>query len=167
MRAFTKSLLFASTALAAVHTVDVGEDGLKFDPQTLTAAKGDIVIFTFYPSHDVAQASFSDPCKPSSNGFYGGPFGQTDNGKKKFVYTVNSTDPIYYYCSVQKHCQSGMVGGINVPSDGDNIQKFADAAKSVSKSDTPQGVSGGQLLEDEQIASITATAGGSATPSAR
>jgi hypothetical protein len=76
---------------------------------------------------------------------------------------VTSSDAIYYYCSVQKHCQSGMVGGVNIPSSGDTIDAYASAAKNVGQSETPQNASGGELLEDEQISSLTA--GASATSS--
>lgn len=62
---------------------------------------------------------------------YSGPYSGTDGGAKKFVVNVTSNDPVYYFCSVQRHCQyvsppdlqvsvidifrSGMVGGINIP----------------------------------------------------
>ena len=36
---------------------------------------------------------------------YSGPYSDTDNGAKKFVVNVTSNDPVYYYCSVQKHCE--------------------------------------------------------------
>jgi plastocyanin len=57
-----------TTALAAVHTVEVGEDGLVFNPQTVTADPGDMVVFKFYPSHNVVQGSFSSPCQSSDSG---------------------------------------------------------------------------------------------------
>lgn len=114
----SKALLLLTsftTALAEVHTVDVGEDGLKFTPQVIQAQTGDQVIFHLYPSHNVVEGNFNTPCMPSDDGFYSGPFSDTDNGKKKFVVNVTTNNAIYYYCSVQTHCQSGMVGGINVP----------------------------------------------------
>src|ERR1700743_2378855 len=107
-------LQFVPAALAAVHTVDVGEDGLAFDPKTLTAAVGDKVIFTLYPQHNVAQSSFDKPCA-NDGGFYSGSYPSASNGAMRFVLTINDTNPIYYYCSLPTHCQSGMVGGINVP----------------------------------------------------
>ena len=114
MHTFTV-LASLSLVYAATHEIDVGESGLTFDPQTFTAQPGDTLIFHLYPSHDVVQGDFSSPCTPSSNGFYSGPFSQTDNGKKRFVVTVNSSDAMYWYCSVPQHCQGGMVGGINLP----------------------------------------------------
>jgi len=41
--------LFAVAAFGAIVSVDVGEDGLTYDPDTITAAVGDQVQFTFYP----------------------------------------------------------------------------------------------------------------------
>lgn len=115
--AFTSFLTLAN---AAVHTVDVGQSGLTFSPQTLNPAVGDTVVFRLYPQHDVASGSFSSPCQPGVGGgsnasFYSGPFSSTDNVAKRFVVTVASTQPVYYYCSVSRHCQQGMVGGWNLP----------------------------------------------------
>jgi len=109
------SLTLASLSLGAEHEIEVGEEGLTFTPRTVTAKQGDIIVFKLYPGHDVVQSSFSSPCQPSSNGFFSGSYSDTNNGELKFVVQVNGTDPIYFYCSVASHCQSGMVGGINVP----------------------------------------------------
>jgi plastocyanin len=64
----------------AVHTVDVGEHGLTFDPDTLTVSPGSKVEFHFYPSsHSVAQAAFSKPCHPlNESSFYSGTIPATD-----------------------------------------------------------------------------------------
>lgn len=63
-----------TSATSSVHTIDVGEDGLTFNPASLTVAPGDKVEFHFYsPEHSVAQASFANPCQPiGSGGFYSG-----------------------------------------------------------------------------------------------
>lgn len=54
---------------ATVHKVDVGNGGLIFNPNSVTAAVGDMVEFTFYPmNHSIAQSSFSAPCVPLSSG---------------------------------------------------------------------------------------------------
>ncbi|KAF2763356.1 hypothetical protein EJ05DRAFT_472263 [Pseudovirgaria hyperparasitica] len=108
--------------LAELHDVTVGDDRqLQFDPQVVTAAVGDQVRFTFYPDHDVAQGAFSSPCTPSDGGFYSGRLNFTDNtnldaeATQQFTIDVTNTDPIWYYCTTAQHCQSGMVGGINIP----------------------------------------------------
>lgn len=48
-----------------------------------------------------------------------------------------------------------MVGAWNAPSSGNTINAYADAAKNVSQSSAPSSIKGGELLEDEQIASLT------------
>jgi hypothetical protein len=76
----SKLVFLASLANAAVHTIDVGEGGLTFNPQTVEAASGDTLIFHLYPQHDVVQGTFGSPCTASSGGFYSGPFSSTDSG---------------------------------------------------------------------------------------
>ncbi|KAF1997513.1 hypothetical protein P154DRAFT_524714 [Amniculicola lignicola CBS 123094] len=161
---FKYLLLAASPVLAAVHTVDVGEKGLTFNPKTITAVEGDLVIFHLFPVHDVAQGAFDSPCIPSDTGFYSGTYSNSDNGKKKFVVNVTSSDPIYFYCAVQRHCQNGMVGGINLPSSGDTVDAYASAAAEAEVARAPAQVRGGQLLEDAAVASLTAAAGPSSSP---
>ncbi|KAJ4400962.1 hypothetical protein N0V91_008341 [Didymella pomorum] len=104
-----------SLAAAAVHTVQVGESGLVFVPQTVSAVQGDTVVFELFPGHNVVEGEFDSPCQTDDDDFYSGPYSGTDSGAKKFVVNVTSNDPVYYFCSVQRHCQSGMVGGINIP----------------------------------------------------
>jgi plastocyanin len=63
----------ASTAsaspVAGVQVVTVGQNGLSFTPDSLTATVGSFVEFHFFPpTHSVAQTSFSSPCSPPSNG---------------------------------------------------------------------------------------------------
>ncbi|KAF1960017.1 hypothetical protein CC80DRAFT_489265 [Byssothecium circinans] len=166
---FLKALtpLLASTALAAIHTVDVGNGGFTFNPQTLTPAVGDTVIFKLFPQHNVVSGPFSSPCQQGNGGngsFFSGPFNATNNGAKKFVVNVTSSQPVYYYCAVQRHCQNGMVGGWNLPSSGNDIQAYRSAAANVANASTPSALVGGQLLDDSQLASVTASASGSSTP---
>jgi plastocyanin len=70
------SMTSTTSAASGVHTIDVGEDGLTFNPASLTVAPGDKVEFHFYPpDHSVVQASFANPCQPiSSGGFFSGFF---------------------------------------------------------------------------------------------
>ncbi|KAF3392668.1 hypothetical protein F1880_008576 [Penicillium rolfsii] len=151
MHLLTTALLFFSFPLihaqdGNVHTVDVGEDGLTFNPASLTAAPGDKVEFHFYPpEHNVVRASFANPCQPiSSGGFFSGSFRTSGESKTVFTLTVNSTDPIWYYCGVQGHCQAGMVGVINPPSSGqDTLDSFKSAAANAQDSTVPANVFGG------------------------
>jgi len=106
-----------SCASAATIDIDVGEHSLSFSPNSTTAAKGDTVVFHFYPGkHSVAESSFDSPCAPLANGFYSG-YLDSNSGESEttFVVTVNDTNPIWFYCSQGNHCQNGMVGVINPP----------------------------------------------------
>ncbi|KAJ8116846.1 hypothetical protein OPT61_g1819 [Boeremia exigua] len=155
--------LLVPLASAAVHTVQVGSSGLSFVPQTISAVEGDTVIFELFAAHDVVTGDFDSPCQTDDDDddFFSGPYSDTNNGARKFVVNVTTNDPIYYYCSVQRHCQSGMVGGINIPNSGsETIQAYRQAAANVQQqAETPNQLRGGQLLDDAQIASLTSSAG--------
>ncbi|KAH6639820.1 hypothetical protein C7974DRAFT_139282 [Boeremia exigua] len=154
-------------ASAAVHTVQVGQSGLDFVPRTISAVEGDTVIFELFSAHDVVEGDFDSPCQTDDDDFYSGPYSDTDNGARKFVVNVTSNDPIYYYCSVQRHCQSGMVGGINIPNSGsETIDAYSQAAANVQQAETPNQLRGGQLLDDAQLASLTSSSSASASASA-
>lgn len=77
-----------TSAASGVHTIDVGEDGLTFNPASLTVAPGDKVEFHFYPpDHSVVQASFANPCQPiSSGGFYSGAFKTSEESVSLSIY---------------------------------------------------------------------------------
>lgn len=54
---------FVTLASAAVHTVQVGQSGLVFEPQTISAAQGDTVVFELFPGHNVVEGEFDSPCQ--------------------------------------------------------------------------------------------------------
>jgi hypothetical protein len=60
-----------------------------------------------------------------------------------FKVVVNSTDPIYYYCSVGAHCANGMVAAVN-PSEENTVAAFKAAAKGKT-SVRPVGIFGGEF----------------------
>lgn len=153
-----------TSAASGVHTVDVGEDGLAFNPSSLTVAMGDKVEFHFFPpDHSVVQGSFANPCQPSSGGFFSGFFPTTAESKTVFTVTVNNTDPIWFYCGVQGHCQAGMVGVINPPSSGqDTLDAFKSAAAKTTNSNVPAHVAGG-VFGTESSENSNNTTSGSAT----
>ncbi|KAE8381337.1 Cupredoxin [Aspergillus bertholletiae] len=148
-----------SSAAGAVHTVDVGEDGFVFDPDTLTVSPGGKVEFHFYPgNHSVAQASFSNPCHPlsASSIFSGFMTGSNGRPQQIFTLTVNDTNPIWYYCGQIGHCQAGMVGVINPPGNGsDTLAAFKSAASNASGSTVPDTIHGG--IAGESSNSTTAS----------
>lgn len=68
-------------SLARNISISVGQAGLAFEPDVVTANKGDLLNFHFYPkNHSVAQSSFSSPCHPSTGGVYSGFMPETAEG---------------------------------------------------------------------------------------
>lgn len=125
----------SSSKSTMVHVVQVGQNGLMFTPDQLTAAVGDMVQFQFWPqNHSVVQSSFDSPCMPlgstmmmsgsmnsmmNSNmmmGFNSGfmPVAADATMHPVFTIQINNTNPIWIHCSQMGHCQSGMVMAINV-----------------------------------------------------
>jgi plastocyanin len=110
----------ATTGIPATSTFDVtvGKDGLKFDPETLTASPGDLIHFHFYASnHSVVQSTFDKPCQPMDGGIYSGFFTASgkDESNQVFSMRLNSTDPVWLYCSSGEHCKGGQSMVINPP----------------------------------------------------
>ncbi|KAF8319398.1 hypothetical protein DL93DRAFT_2164605 [Clavulina sp. PMI_390] len=105
---------------AEIVSVSVGSGGLAFGPQTVAAAAGDIITFTFAGTHTATQVAFDTPCSPLSGGFDSGTLGPGQT----FSVRVNDTDPIWISCQVPNHCKAGMVFAINAPSSGDNTFKI-------------------------------------------
>ena len=66
-------LIAVPISLAKSITIGVGEGGLVFKPESVTADVGDLLQFHFYPkNHSVVQGSFSTPCQPLAGGVYSG-----------------------------------------------------------------------------------------------
>jgi plastocyanin len=101
-----------------VHVVTVSSSSatLTYTPNNLTAAVGDMVQFQFAAgNHTVTQSTFDEPCQPiakNSNvtGFFSGFQLVTAGSTNVPTYTIeiNSTTPIWVYCSQASHCQKGM-----------------------------------------------------------
>lgn len=67
------TLIALPLSLAKNISINVGQDGLVFNPDVVPADAGDLLQFHFYPkNHSVAQSSFLSPCKPSTGGVYSG-----------------------------------------------------------------------------------------------
>lgn len=166
-----KSVLLAlvpAFVSAAVHNVDVGKSGLVFDPNSLTAAMGDTVNFHFYPGdHSVAQSTGSAPCVPSgADAIYSGFINPTSGeDSKMFQIAINSTDPIWLYCSQISHCQSGMAMVIN-PASGTSIKDYIKAAAKTSKSSSPPNVAGGAVVANSDTSSVSSGNSGSSSAAA-
>ena len=108
------------TPATFTHEVKIGSSGLNMEPDTLTAAPGDLINFHFFAqNHSIAQSSFDKPCEPITSGtdaIFSGFFpiskGESD---KVFSMRVNSTDAIWLYCSYGDHCKGGQAMVINPP----------------------------------------------------
>ncbi|KAL4255742.1 hypothetical protein AB1N83_011229 [Pleurotus pulmonarius] len=77
MRSFTNLAALAllpAAAYAATFDVVVGGPGiLKYNPEFVTAAPGDVVRFIFkQKNHTATQSTFANPCQPASGGFDSG-----------------------------------------------------------------------------------------------
>jgi plastocyanin len=102
----------ASSSASNVHSVKVGP-ALTFTPDTVTAAQGDWVEFTFGEGHSVAQSSFASPCVPINGSSY--VYSGFPNDGDVWRIQVNSTDPLWLYCSATGHCEGGMAMVVNPP----------------------------------------------------
>lgn len=132
---------FYSVALAAllpivVSAVDipvaVGQNGLTFEPSSVTAREGDVIVFTFYPkNHTVTESNFATPCTKDVDDDAGQPDADADDivpdsgfipvdsvdALRSWNYTVtDSDDSVWFYCAQTQpvnHCTSGMVFAVN------------------------------------------------------
>ncbi|KAG8527287.1 uncharacterized protein KY384_008031 [Bacidia gigantensis] len=110
-------LALLPAALAKTIDIDVGSGGLNFAPDTVTAAKGDVLAFHFYPpEHNVAQSTFDKPCVPSAGGIFSGTVEvKGTESDQTFNVVVNDTNPIWLYCGYEGHCNRGMAMVVNAP----------------------------------------------------
>jgi len=151
----------ASTA-SGVHTVDVGQNGLTYNPNTVNASVGDTILFNFHPiNHSVVQSTFDKPCQPQSNGIFSGfmPV-SSGQGNLTFTITINDTQPIWLYCAqtAGSHCQSGMAMVVNPPSSGQNtLNAYMNAAKGTTVSTAPAVVQGGVISSNQNPPSSSST----------
>ncbi len=82
-----------------------------------------------------------------------------------FVVNVTSTDPVWFYCSLSAHCQSGMAGVVNPPA-GESITDYTNAAMSVKRASALASVTGGILTsinegtESTMMMTVTTGSGG-------
>ncbi|KAF1990077.1 Cupredoxin [Aulographum hederae CBS 113979] len=158
-------LLFLASTHAANIDIAVGQGGLLFTPNTSTAAAGDKLTFHFYNlngntiPHNVIQGTFDSPCQPMDGGFFSGTVttqGTDSVSRMSFVVEVKGDGPVWFYCGIGRHCQNGMVGVVNAPSDSP-LSSYATSARSVPSSNTPStGPAGGIILDANNPASSSA-----------
>ncbi|KAK0620826.1 hypothetical protein B0T14DRAFT_538097 [Immersiella caudata] len=144
----TAFMATATLATAAKIQIAVGKDGLVFTPNSVTAAKGDIIEYQFFPpTHSVIMGDFNNPCMPAATGgFFSGGF-TTSSGQNSNVFqvTINTTDPIFFYCGFPTHCESGMSGVIN-PSTEQTLDAYQSEASTVASTVAPPAPFGGQVV---------------------
>lgn len=143
--AFAPSLVSAANFTVFVGASKDGQTGLKFDPQTIVAQKGDMVSFEFRGgNHTVTQSSFANPCSWQFNtatkqdGFNSGFIPYNAASGQVGVYTLQVNDPntpIWFFCGRPPHCKSGMYGAINPPTTGNKT--FAAFAANVQTANEP------------------------------
>ncbi|KAK4451282.1 hypothetical protein QBC34DRAFT_295981 [Podospora aff. communis PSN243] len=139
-------LALAATATAASVRIDVGKSGLTFTPDSVTAAIGDTLEFYFVGgTHDAVTGSYAAPCTPAASGerFSSGVQVGSASNKNVFKVLVNTTEPLFYYCSVGQHCANGMVAAVN-PAAGQTVTALKAAARGKTAG-RPTGVYGGKM----------------------
>jgi plastocyanin len=73
----------------STQSVDVGDNGFTYDPDTLTVSPGGEVEFHFYPgNHSVVQAAFSKPCSPMNDGSVFSGFVAPESGESVSLTSV-------------------------------------------------------------------------------
>lgn len=114
------SALVAAASAQTTHTVIVGENqGLTYNPTSVTAAAGDIIAFQFVAkNHTVTQSTFAAPCTKSGvdSGFF--PVQANASVVPQWSFTLNNaSEPLWFYCAQTGHCSKGMVFAVNPTAD--------------------------------------------------
>ncbi|KAJ6779842.1 hypothetical protein PWT90_00838 [Aphanocladium album] len=146
-----KSVFAAAALLAAANakTVKITAKDNGFDPDSITADKGDVLEFHFEGSkHSVVAGDYHHPCAPLEflSGFFSGFV--DGSGGKVFRVEVNNTNPIVFYSSQGNECASGMVGIIN-PGGNKTLEDYKSRASKLSKGVSPGNATFGGELADK------------------
>ncbi|CAG8436283.1 3030_t:CDS:2 [Diversispora eburnea] len=126
---------FVLAAYADNIVIKVGN--LKYDPQTVDAKKGDVLVFTWLSDrsqHDVVQSDSEGDCSESTT-LTSIKSDIKSSGTYNYTITEDANTKLYYYCSVGTHCESGMYGTINVV--GDTTSTLARTSGSPSSRASP------------------------------
>ncbi|KAK1225237.1 hypothetical protein PQX77_011838 [Marasmius sp. AFHP31] len=156
------SLSFIAGAVAQqTINVTVGAGGLTFNPTDVTAKEGDTIMFTFQAkNHSAVQSTFDNPCSKKDGGLDSG-FQFIEGEPKTWEVKVNSSDPLWFYCSQTSnntdHCKSGMVFAVN-PTATNTFEAFQ--AKANSTGSTGSGSGGGNTSDPGTNGNNTSGGGG-------
>ncbi|KAI0045385.1 hypothetical protein FA95DRAFT_1495490 [Auriscalpium vulgare] len=158
-------VLAASVSAQTNFQVQIGANqGLTFDPPTVTAAVGDTISFLFMAkNHTVTQSSFAAPCQSLAGGIDSGfqPVAAGATSVPSLTVTVNQTTPLWFYCKQTGHCEKGMVFAVN-PTAAKSFAMFQGAANT---SDPTSGAPASSAAASATSGAASGTSSGS-TPSA-
>lgn len=105
-----------SAGTGATKTVIVApsQGVLRYVPFAVNASVGDTIKFVWKAGpHTVTKSSSLQPCNASADALF-------DSTKQdvgfEFTQAVTSTEPTFFFCGLPNHCQKGMYGVINPPS---------------------------------------------------
>ncbi|KAI0571941.1 hypothetical protein Alg130_10694 [Pyrenophora tritici-repentis] len=121
-----------SASEVRLHVVKVGAGGFHFEPAELTnVSVGDIVTFEFYPpDHSVARAEYESACVPyeytgrDRAGFWSETqWVETPSDITHWNLTINSTEPIFYYCAAPDSCTGKQMVGVINPNDTQTLHR--------------------------------------------
>ncbi|KAH8596493.1 Cupredoxin [Bisporella sp. PMI_857] len=161
-----------AAAAAATHTVTVGgPGGLIYSPESISAAVGDMVVFTFLSNnHTATQSAFDTPCKKLADGVDSGFMANVNNTivpAPQMAMQVTVATPIWFYCRQTKHCGQGMTFSINPTAEKTQAQ-FKQLAIAQNGTGTVSPIAGGSAVAPPPAAATTAApaAAAPATPPA-
>jgi len=103
-------------AAAATQTVIVGGADKVYNPDSITANVGDMVIFVFQQeNHTATTSAFTSPCVANGvfdTGFMPNP-NDTVSPPPQAGMLIQVDTPIWFYCRQTGHCGDGMTFAIN------------------------------------------------------
>jgi len=154
----------APPGAAATHSVTVGGSaGLVYTPDTIEAAIGDMVIFTFLEqNHTATQSAFTTPCEALAGGMDSGfmpNINSSVNPAPQMAMQVTVATPLWFYCKQKGHCGKGMTFSIN-PTQNKTQAMFQQMAIAQNGTGTAAVIAGGT-----GSTSTVAVAGSAATSS--
>ncbi|KAJ2905236.1 putative serine-threonine rich protein [Zalerion maritima] len=132
----------------ATHSVTLGgPGGLAYTPDSVIAAVGDVVVFTFLAqNHSATQSAFDTPCDPlvggMDTGFQANPDNTIDPAPQVAMQVMVET-PLWFYCAQMGHCGKGMTFSINPTADKTQAMFQAMAIQQRGAGD-PSAITGGE-----------------------
>jgi len=163
----TENGVAAATAAAVTHQVMVGgAAGLVYTPDTIVAAIGDMVVFTFLQqNHTVTQSAFTSPCVKLADGMSSGFMPNPNNTispAPQIAMQVTVSTPLWFYCQQVGHCGKGMTFSIN-PTAAKTQAMFQQMAIQQNGTGTASPILGGSAVSVASTATATTVSAAGAT----